>query len=191
VRGTDYVLQSDYTPRRNLDFYLRFKYETNSERSSELLPIKQDTDRKVSRVRFNAGWDKSSMIGFRFRAEWSAYQKEETFDTGWLLFADILTRPTPKLRAIARLAWFNTDSYDSRIYAYENDVLQYFYIPAFYSEGLRYYLNMNYEITNNMKIYLKLGQSVFLAEDFTIGSGHTAIEGNKRTDLRVHLRYRF
>ncbi len=191
VRGTDYMLQSDYSPLSYLDFYVRVKYETNSERSSERLPIRQDTDRTVSRVRLHASWEKSSTIGFRFRAEWSGYQKEETVDTGWLLFADVLTQPTPKLRAIARLAWFNTDSYNSRIYAYENDVLQYFYIPAFYSQGLRYYLNMNYEIASNLKVYLKLGQSVYLNEDFTIGSGHTAIEGNKRTDLRVHLRYRF
>ncbi|HKM92587.1 MAG TPA: helix-hairpin-helix domain-containing protein [Prolixibacteraceae bacterium] len=191
VRGNDFALQTDYTPTRKLSFYLRFKTETNSEKSSESAPIKPDEQQQTNRARFNANWIISDQLTLKFRTEWSGYKKNGMMENGWLVFTDIATHPFEKLSAVARFAWFNTESYNSRVYAYENDVPEYFYIPAFNSHGLRYYVNMSYAILQNLKINLKFSQTNYLDDEFTIGSGNTLIEGNKRSELRAQLRYRF
>lgn len=191
IKGTDYLLQVDYTPLRKLSMYIRFKTETNAEKSSIEMPVKEDESQTTTRLRYNLSWDISEQLGFRFRTEWSQYEKEEQLENGILLLADMVTNPINKLSATARVGWFHTDGYNSRIYAYENDVPLYFYIPAFYDKGMRFYLNMSYEIIKNLKIYFKIAQSRYLNDNFNIGSGDTAIEGKHRTDLKIHLKYRF
>ncbi|HOO84139.1 MAG TPA: helix-hairpin-helix domain-containing protein [Prolixibacteraceae bacterium] len=191
VRGADFIFQTEYSPTRTIEMYIRLKSENNSEKSSVDEPVKPDVALQTTRARYNINWSVSEYISLRMRAEWSGYEKEGKIENGWLFFADVASKPFPKLTATARMAWFNTQSYNSRVYAYENDVPQYFYIPAFYSNGLRYYLNMSYTLLDNLKVYFKISQSLYLDDEFSIGSGNTAVDGNKRTEARVQLRYRF
>lgn len=190
AHGTDWVMQADYTPTQQLTMYLRFKSENNTEKSSETLPIKPDWNQQINRARLQVNWQPSEMIQLRFRTEWAGYTKEDSTQNGLLVFADVVVKPLQKLSASARLAWFNTDGYDSRIYAYENDVPQYFYIPAFYNNGLRYYLNCSYKITSGLSVYLKFSQLMYL-DDTSIGTGNTALNNHQKTDVKLYLKYRF
>ncbi|MBN2806771.1 MAG: hypothetical protein JXR22_08935, partial [Prolixibacteraceae bacterium] len=191
VRGTDLMFQADYEPTRSINMYLRFKSENNSEKTSSAFPLKPDDKQQVTRARYQLNWQAADWIQFRFRTEWNAYTKADSTENGWMVFADVVTRPVEKFSASARLAWFSTDGYNSRIYAYENDVPQYFYIPAFYNKGLRYYLNCSYQAFNNLTIYLKLAQLYYFDKEQTIGSGNTALNDHKRSDFKIHLKYRF
>jgi hypothetical protein len=190
VRGTDFMLQTDYSPADNIEIYLRYKNETNSEKASELSTIRHDAGQNTQRLRLNADWDINDKFNLKFRTETSKYKKEGNEEKGIMILTDFNGNPLPKLKFNARIAWFNTSNYDSRIYAYENDVLHYFYIPAFFSKGLRYYLNMKYEISSKLNVYFKIAQTYYLDDSFKIGSGNAAIEGNTRTGLKVHLKYR-
>ena len=67
---------------------------------------------------------------------------------GFLAFSDCIVKPMMKRYSGGiRLQYFETDDYNSRIYAYENDLLYSFSIPVFYDKGFRYYLNFNYGLT--------------------------------------------
>lgn len=191
AHGIDWVMQTDYTPTRNLNMYLRLKSEKNSEKSSDKVPVRPDLNQQVNRARFQINWQANEMLELRIRTEWAGYTKADSMDNGLLVFADVIAKPIDKLSATARLAWFNTDNYDSRIYAYENDVPQYFYIPAFYNKGLRYYLNCSYQISNGLTAYLKVSQLMYFDKDETIGSGNSTLPGNKKTDIKLFLKYRF
>jgi hypothetical protein len=127
---------------------------------------------------------------FKSRAEWIWYGHEQ-LSQGFLIFQDVgfKTRKN-NLNCWARIAYFNTDDYDSRVYAYENDLLYQFSIPAFYGEGFRFYLNGKVKICENIDIWVKASQSKYLAADL-IGSGNSEIEGNKRTEVKFQVRYRF
>lgn len=191
VHGTDMVLQTDYTPTEKLNMYIRLKSEKNSEKSSDKIPVRPDLYQQINRARFQINWQAAEFLELRFRTEWSGYTKGDSTDTGLLVFADVLAQPVEKLSVTARLAWFNTDNYDSRIYAYENDVPQYFYIPAFYNKGLRYYLNCRYRIAEGLTAYLKVSQLLYFDKTETIGSGNSAINDHKKTDFKLFLKYRF
>jgi hypothetical protein len=92
--------------------------------------------------------------------------------------------------AVLRLQYFETDSYNSRIYAYENDVLYSYSIPAFYDKGFRYYLTINYYLGKRISFWLRWAQTIY-RDKTTVGSGLDEINGNKKSEVKVQARWVF
>jgi hypothetical protein len=109
-------------------------------------------------------------------------------EKGLMIFQDIQYVPTKiPLNISARIAWFSTDSYNSRVYAYENDLLYTFSIPAYYGSGFRTYLNLNYKIAKNIDCWFKIANTSWNDRDI-ISSGYNEIQGNNKTELKFQLR---
>ncbi len=114
--------------------------------------------------------------------------KGETTENGYMAFQDIRYQPEKgRLKLTGRIAWFHTQSYYSRIYAYENDLLYSFSIPAFFGKGWRTYLLVKYKTKNNVELNFKVGNTV-IKDAETVGSGYNEISGNKKTTLKIQLR---
>ena len=94
------------------------------------------------------------------------------------------------LSANARFAVFRTPSYNTRIYAYENDVLYSFSIPAYYGNGIRYYFTLRYNATRWLDVWVRWAQT-YRSDVKVIGSGLDAIDGNKRSEIKVQMRVKF
>ncbi|HCY00068.1 MAG TPA: hypothetical protein DG754_08015, partial [Bacteroidales bacterium] len=126
------------------------------------------------------------------RLEFSWYNEENLpQESGIMLYQDISYRPNKiPLVITGRFAVFETDSWNTRIYAYENDVLYYFSIPAYYSRGTRAYLLAKYSIKRNIDIWLRVAQTYF-ADQKELGSSLDKIEGSTRSDVRIQVRYKF
>lgn len=60
-----------------------------------------------------------------------------------------------------RLQGFDVQNWANRIYAYENDVLYAFSIPATYGLGGRWYVNMRYKIMKQLSLYLRVSETVY------------------------------
>jgi len=78
----------------------------------------------------------------------------------------------------ARWALFDTDGYDSRIYAYENDQLNLFRIPFYSGNGIKYYINLRYKYYKNQMIELRLAQTYFKEE-------------RVQTEIGIQLRFKW
>lgn len=89
-----------------------------------------------------------------------------------------------------RIAFFSTDDYDSRIYAYENDVLYAVSLPAYYGKGFRTYLIARYGINRNLDLWLRFARTQ-LNNATSIGSGTDQINAPHKSDLKAQVRYRF
>ena len=89
-----------------------------------------------------------------------------------------------------RFAVFDTDSYNSRIYAYENDILHAFSIPAYYSKGTRTYFNIKYSAGKHVDIWLRYSQTYYSNLD-VISSGLNQINGNTKSEIKAQVRIRF
>ena len=61
-------------------------------------------------------------------------------ERGLLLYQDIQYSTRWGFSIEARLVFFDTESYDSRVYEYENDLRGAFANPALYGKGRRWYL---------------------------------------------------
>ena len=105
-----------------------------------------------------------------------------------VFFQDILYKPMMgKWDIIARLAIFETDGYNSRIYTYENDLLYQFSVPALQNQGARYFLLINYKFSRKAEFWVKFAHTVY-ANQKTIGTGLDEVQGNKKSDLKIQLR---
>ena len=112
-------------------------------------------------------------------------------ENGFLTFFDFIFKPMLKpVSGVLRLQYFETDGYNSRIYAYENDVLYSYSIPAFSDKGFRYYLTMNYDLNKKVSFWLRWAQTIYKNRN-TVGSGLDEIQGNKRTELKLQVRWIF
>ena len=189
ARSWDIFTQADFQISEKFSAYLRFKNEEKDQKfKNENRYI--NLPERVQKLRFHLQYQASETILLKTRAE-HVYYKGEKSENGFLLFQDIQFKPKEfPLNLAARLAWFSTESYSSRIYAYENDILYAFSIPAYYGEGFRSYLNLKYQPAKKIECWLKLANTWWTDRE-TISSGYNEIAGHHKTELKFQLRLKF
>ena len=62
--------------------------------------------------------------------------------------------------------------------------------PAYYGKGKKIYLLLKYNIIKNTDLWIKLAETTYNDRD-VIRTGWEEIQGNKLTELKVQLRYKF
>jgi hypothetical protein len=192
-QGNDFLGQITYTPNRELEVYTRYRSETkqgnqpdNNTPMNYLVSLPRQNWRTQISYRIN------QIFAVRSRTELLWYDKNgKNAETGFLTFFDLIYKPPLKnCSGNIRLQYFETDDYNSRIYAYENDVLFYYSIPAFYDQGFRYYLNVNFNLNSNISFWLKWSQTIYNNAE-SIGSGLDEIPGSKKSEIRLMARIIF
>jgi hypothetical protein len=192
-RGSDYLLETTYSPKSRLNFSIRYRLK-QKEKNQVVVgsPTRWVVPYSQQALRFNLAYSPTREIQLRSRIEFSWYQEENLpLESGIMVYQDISYRSIKiPLVLTTRLALFETDSWNTRIYAYENDVLYYFSIPAYYSRGSRVYLLAQYSITPKIDIWFRVAQ-IFFANQTSLGSGLDKIEGSTRSDARIQIRLKF
>ena len=191
--GHDYYAQLEHKISRSADFYFRFRTKEKMINSDDpwnridfVVPYKKDS------YRFHINYQISSSFNLKNRAEFIVYKhQEKAKSTGFIIFQDIQYRPLDSpLQLTFRYAIFDADTYDSRVYTYENDVLYAFSIPAFYEKGTRMYLLAKWSVSRSIDLWARIGQTWYSNRN-VIGTGLEMIEGNQRTDAKIQLRIKF
>jgi hypothetical protein len=190
-RGTDFLAQLSYTPNRQLEIYTRFRTESKQANQSGNISTTNflvNLPRQSWRTQF--GYKLNSVFSLRNRVEILWYDKRGTNrETGFLAYNDIICRPLLQpFSGVLRLQYFETDDYNSRIYAYENDLLYSYSIPAFFDKGYRYYLLLNYNLDKKLTFWLRFAQTIY-PEKKLIGSGLDEISGRRKTELKAQIRW--
>jgi hypothetical protein len=191
--GSDNFLQATFTPNKKMEMYARYRFElkkknqTDNDGAFDYLV----NERRQS-IRFNAKYKISDAVTLANRIEWMNYRMGNSKpENGFVIYQDatfkMLSFP---LSFNARLAIFKTSSYNSRIYAYENDVLYSFSIPAYYGNGMRYYLTLRYSATRNIDFWVRFSQTQMF-DSKTIGSGQDMINTNHKSEIKLQMRLRF
>ncbi len=109
-------------------------------------------------------------------------------ESGFLTFQDIRYDISNKVRFYGRVIFFKTDSFDSRIYEFENDLTGVITNPALFGEGMRWYFVVNYSILTYLKLSLKYSELV-KPEERILSSGNNEIEGNLDNRISFQLDY--
>jgi hypothetical protein len=127
----------------------------------------------------------------RNRIEWARFNKGIIDEQCNLNYQDIIYHLQKfPLDLTFRFALFDTDSWNTRIYAYENDVLYAFSIPPYYGKGIRSYLMLHSSISSHIDLWLRVARTT-LTDVNVIGSGLNAITGGQKTEVKVQLRIKF
>ena len=188
--GYEMLVQGLYTPSKTFKVVLRAKTERKQQNSSlKTDSTISDVDKRTYRI--GANWRLSRTLSLENRFELANYRKDQANEYGYLLYQDVDFRPANiRLSGNMRLAYYNTASYDSRLYAYEDDVLYSSGFGMYNGKGWRTYLNLQYKINNKLSVWARY--ATFLYQDVeTVGSGLDRIEGNKKMEVKLQLRYKF
>lgn len=191
--GTDYLVQLTYTPNKLAEIYIRYHTEKKAINynpgGNPLNPViaqpKQD-------LRAQFSYKLSSAFSFRSRVELSWFDKNaDDAENGFLIYTDVLYKPIYKpFSGNIRLQYFETDGYNSRLYAYENDVLYGYSIPVFYDKGYRYYVNVNYDVSRKLALWCRFAQTIYPDKNI-IGSGLDEIQANKKSEVTLQAIWTF
>ncbi|SHF03736.1 hypothetical protein SAMN05444274_103317 [Mariniphaga anaerophila] len=184
--GWDVFAQADFRLSRKMQFYIRYKNEEKEQkfRIEEKYENRPEQFRK-SRIHFQ--YSLSEAFKIKTRVE-HVFYKGLKKENGWMVFQDVQFAPAAfPLNASFRLAFFDTESYNSRIYAYENDLLYTFAVPAFFGKGVRTYFNLKYKISKKAEVWLKLANTSQSGVE-SISSGYNEISGNQKTEVKFQLR---
>lgn len=184
--GTEFLAQLSFNPSKVSNLYLRFFQEEKEQRIiSE--KMKYDDQQLINRVRFNFEHNMGKQISLNSRIEYSYYSKQN-IEKGYLVCQDVLFKPTEKsFEMNGRLAFFCTDGYNSRLYAYENDVLYSSSIPALFGKGLRAYFNFQHNFGSKFSVWLKLA----LTHQFAHWTDDVTTQASTKSEIKIQISYQF
>ncbi len=193
--GYDARLVAEHVPRPWLRYYLQLRTETRETGAAiegagarRLDGLREETRQSA---RLHGEHVFSDQLRLRARAEVARYRMAgAAADYGFLLYQDVRWRPLHWLQIDARLAFFDTDGYDARVYAYENDLLYAFAIPVLYGTGRRAYVLLHLDPLDRLSLQVKYGATRF-RHVHTVGSGLDEVEGGRLREIRTQLRWRF
>lgn len=190
--GRDWVLQFTYTPNRESQLYSRYRRELrtgNEPVDTAVLPVTGFIARESWRTQLNHKLSAQWVLRTRVEMVWVKYKEGK--EQGFLGLADLIYKPLMKpWSGGIRVQYGETDSYDSRVYAYENDVMYSYSIPAFSGKGYRYYIIMQRNWSKHWTIWIKWAQTFFLAKKYVSGEG----EGSAApvvSGFKIQIRYIF
>ncbi len=188
--GKDYLVQVSYLPNKQTELYVRLRSEDKSSNQTlpgaalngiELVPRQSCRIHVVHRFtpRFT-GKMRTDLVWYNKGSE-----KEEE---GFLFYTEGAYRFSNAVTTNLRLQYFETDGYNSRLYAYESDVLYGYSIPPFFDVGWRYYINASVDVSRRLSTWIKWSQTIYKNKN-SIGSGLDVIEGNTKSEIKLQLRY--
>ncbi|MDF2565440.1 MAG: hypothetical protein K0Q53_1835 [Massilibacillus sp.] len=189
--GADFFSQLSYIWYKKGQLTLRYRnrlkqvnYVGEGQTESGLVNSAKQQLRIEFQYKLNRIWT------IRYRAEANLLQKEyENDNKGYMFYQDIFWKPeVGKIQLNSRIAYFQTDTYENRIYAYENDVLYASGFGMYASRGWRTYLNLRYRINHNLDIWTKYGIYYYPGKE-TIGTGLDEIKGNRKSEIKIQLRW--
>ncbi|MFT4659952.1 MAG: hypothetical protein ACI8XB_000208 [Patiriisocius sp.] len=190
-RGHDGVAQLNWKPQRGTELYFRYRHRIKPKNSKLDGPVDFVVPLTQDNYRINLSSKVSPAIRLKTRVEWTKYKIDGGEENGFIAYQDITYKALSSPFSFSvRYALFDTDSYNSRVYAYESDVLYYFSIPAYANQGSRYYISTKYRINRNIDVWVRYSQWLYTNVD-DIGSGLSEIDGQTKSEVKVQVRLKF
>lgn len=198
--GFGYLAQLTWKPSKRTEYYIRCR--------SRIKPLNTDDDMdddyqhkdyvessQLINYRSHLNHHITKAIIVRTRVEFCRYQPSalKSFSNGYLFYSDLIFKPLNRwYRFNIRVQYFEAENYNTRIYAFENDVLFASSTPAFFNKGVRTYTNLMGKIRLNrlknsaLVVSIKVSNTLYNNIPL-IGSGTSSIPGSVKTDVRFQV----
>lgn len=190
VQGMDLGLSGEINITRNSMMNVKYSFRSKPENSPESVYYKQIQEHHKHKIRLI--WSNSPITALKLKTEFdwilNKYPMSHEHYAGLLLYQDIgLTFAKPDISLHARVAYFDTDRYNERLYAYENDVYYAFSIGSYYYKGVRGYFVVRYKY-KWLSIWLRLAHTYYIDRQ-VISSGLTQIDKPHKTEVKVQVMF--
>jgi hypothetical protein len=192
--GNDMLFRADVRPSRKIFLSLQTRRKNSWEKTtSEVDGVRSRFDDKQTKFQFRITFDFSATdrISFRERLEYVTIKKNISLldEEGLLLYSDVRTSLTEKISSAFRIAFFETDSYASRISEFEKDVDGALSVPSLYGKGIRWYVFLEWNVIRQLTMQAKYS-GTFREDVKFIGNGDFAFPSNTVNTLGVQLEWK-
>jgi hypothetical protein len=188
--GYEYLLRLSYAFTKKINVFGQVRQEVKGQNDPNATnPIDFVTERKRRNYVLNIDYKAEKWIGFRSRVQYSNLDFGGRFSEGYALMQDVDFN-IGKWELRTRWALFDTDNFDNRQYAFEDDVLYSFSFPAYNGRGIRQYAVLEHKLSRKITLWFRYARTRLLNVN-KIGSGSTEIQGNVTSDIRVQARIKF
>ncbi|MEE9448647.1 MAG: helix-hairpin-helix domain-containing protein [Ignavibacteriaceae bacterium] len=176
--GNEYLVDFLSKPLKGFSLRLRYKYE-----NKDVTETIDNNDRLVKRlkqtIRAELIYNVSKKIRLKGRFEYNSFRISAINETedGYLFFQDFRYSPTSNFNLYGRIMFFRTESFNSAIYQYENNLTGVLTNMAMFGEGMRWYILLRYKPFRMFTLSLKFSET-YKPKAKTISSGNNEIEGN-------------
>ncbi|MEX0720009.1 MAG: helix-hairpin-helix domain-containing protein [Balneolaceae bacterium] len=187
------LIEAELMPKLNVYVLIRNEikddeYTVLNDSGTEQLLLGEE---KRASIRTNVEYWASSNVRLRSRVELVRHQEAGgEWESGFLIYQDLRLQFSKKLRIDGRVTIFETESFNTRVYQFESDLLYVMSNTMLSGSGQRAYAVIKYDVTDFLDIWLKYGLTTF--EDVQVlGSGLSEVEGNRRNSVGVQARFQF
>lgn len=151
--GKEFLARVLWTKSRNFSVYALWQSETK-QRNNDLEKPFGLVNGQRNRFRLHAIYKVIKPVELRSRVEWTTYTLgDQQRSLGFVAYQEAVIKPLSSPVSLAfRYAVFDTEDFDSRVYAFETDLFAAVSIPAFAGRGTRYYVNLHYRVNKWLKL---------------------------------------
>jgi len=188
----DYLAQLNYKPDKKNEIYLRYRRRQNVlNTTSDEAYITSPAPLLQENWRIHAAYQAHPNVQMRTRAEWSVYSNADGTSNGFMVYQDInYKRIGSRITYSLRYALMDSPNWNTRIYAYENDVLYAFSILPYYGRGSRIYGMIKVDVARGIDFWARYG--AFLYDQTREISAETADPTEViNSDIHLQLRFQF
>lgn len=176
--GDELLAELSSKPFSKTETKFRYKYE-NKDVTQTLDELRQVTKRLRQSFRIEITHSISNFLRTRSRVEYNYFNinLRNLKEDGYLFFQDIRFAPQNNIVVFGRIIFFKTDSFNSAIYEFENDLMGVMTNLAMYGEGMRWYLIGRYKVFKNLTLSFKYSET-YKPKEKSLSSGNNLIPNN-------------
>ncbi|MDW8303060.1 MAG: helix-hairpin-helix domain-containing protein, partial [Bacteroidia bacterium] len=186
--GSRFLAQIDFSPSRQNVTSLRYRHNFKQKNADNLIPnqnLKYLNDFYTQYLRLDNRILLTQTLESHTRIELCWYKDDAPkIHTGLLILQDVNFKILKnRLEFTGRYAIFDSRNYQARIYAYENDLLGLYTIPAYSGVGTRTYFMLRWAITKDIDFWIRYSNTLYVDRQ-TVGSYLDESQGSRRSDIK-------
>lgn len=159
-RGREFLARVIWTKSKTFSAYVLWQAEIK-ERDSDVEGITGLLENRRDRLRLHASYRVHPALEFRSRIEWTTFSIQDgPKNNGFIAYQEAAIKPLSfPLTATVRYAVYDTDNFDTRVFAFETDLFSAISIPALSGRGSRAYLNLSWRVNKWLRLEGRVEQT--------------------------------
>lgn len=175
--GTDNLVQASFSSD-NISFSARYRIKVKEKDSDEKQSLKKNIQQRM-----RLACKINTHTAFSFKTQLDGTITDSGKQEYGVMFTQSVNYDNRKgLKFGISGNYFNSTSYDSRLYAYEKNLRYVYSFPSYYGKGMRLSLCAELKVCDRLQIGLKAGHTKYFDRD-EIGSSYQLISQSSYTDL--------
>ncbi len=187
--GNELSISYEVSPIPKTNLYFRY-FTENKEVLKLIVTDSKITNRKTDKLRAELIYKVTKSLKLKSRIELLYLDEIKSNEKGLLIFQDVKYSLAKTLSVYGRIIFFQTDSFASRIYEFENDIIGVMKNQPLWGTGVKWYLLLRYTPLKNLYVSAKYSELYKPNETF-LGSGNNLINGNLNNQISLQIDYSF